>query len=145
MKKVLSIFIVVLTVIFIAASCGIYEDNNNGTALSWVPEKSGFKDYKIDKDKIMFCYSIYFINNDVDACELSLAAKFEKSELDGWFSLIDTDDEFLFGLDENGRDKYIVLKPKEKKKVDFWFEGKYAGGKVNTNLSFPEYFSPTIY
>ncbi|MBQ5347957.1 MAG: hypothetical protein IIU39_07900, partial [Ruminococcus sp.] len=48
------------------------------------------------------------------------------------------DDEYLFGLDKNGQDKYVILKPKEEKSVEFWFEGKYLGGEVNTKLTFPE-------
>ncbi|MBR2109192.1 MAG: hypothetical protein IJ932_04505 [Ruminococcus sp.] len=135
---VCSLVFFLIFVFSINNSVFIPKETNIDTTLTWFPEKSSFKDYKIDKDKIKFCYSIYFINYDNESCELSLGAKFEQSELDGWFSYVDNDDEFLCGLDENGQDKYVIFKPKEKKKVDFWFEGKYLGGVVNTKLSFPE-------
>lgn len=147
MKKIIlvtiSVILCALIVFFVSVfliDCSVSTPENDsiGNTLTWFPEKSRFEGYKIDKDKIKFCYSIYFINYDIEACELSLGAKFEQSELDGWFSRKDTDNEYLDGLDENGQDKYVVFKPKEKKRVKFWFEGKYSGGKVNTKLSFPE-------
>ena len=113
------------------------ENDGDNNTLTWVPEKSRFEDYKIEKDKVRFCYSIYFINYEDEALKVSLGAKFEQSELEGWFSPQDTD-EYLDGLDEKGEKLYAVIKPKEKKRVKFWFKGKYIGGKVNNELSFPE-------
>lgn len=151
MKKLLIVSISLLSVIVLivfgltinAVIHNTPESDGVENTLTWYPEKSRFEEYKIKDDKIKFCYSIYFNNFENDTIELSLGAKLKQSELDGWFSRTDTDDEFLDGLDKNGEHLYVIFKPKEKKRVKFWFEGKYLGGKVNTNLSFPEII-PTI-
>lgn len=136
-RKVYLAFILIL--ILIMNSCvPAYEDNDYSDNISWNPQKSFFVQYKINNNRIKFCYSIYLSNKTKDSWEILLSAKFNQSELEGWFSPIDMDDEYLFGLDKNGQDKYVILKPKEEKSVEFWFEGKYLGGEVNTKLTFPE-------
>ena len=47
-------------------------------------------------------------------------------------------EKFLTGLGEDGKLKKEKIGSGEKINVIFVFEGKYLGGKVNENISFPE-------
>jgi len=99
----------------------------------WIPEESGFVDYKIRNEKIIFSYTICFVNNLDEDISVAISAKFEESETRDWIQCND----FIMGCDEQGNMKYEVVKSKEKKNVIFHFEGDYISSNVNTSLSFP--------
>ncbi len=114
---------------------GIFQKGEEEKSFYWLPEESFFVDYDIvDEKTIKFRYTICFVNNlDVDTT-ISLSAKFDKKELAGW--VVQTDG--FMGCDENGELLYKEIKQGEKEFVTVTFEGKYLGGEVNENLSFPE-------
>ena len=134
------IFVLGLTIYSIIHSTPTNEKPRKNT-ISWSSEESYFVDYKIDNDKVMFRYSICFYNGTEEPVEVSLGAKFNSLELDGWFKC---EDNFFEGLGEDGKHKYEVLNPKETKNIVFCFKGDYLGGEVNTNLSFPEEILPVF-
>jgi len=136
-------FLVIIIPIFIICGIGIFTmvslfqtpdaDTNNNT-LHWLPKESKFVNYEISGDKVKFRYSICFVNNSKNTANISLSAKFKASELNGWMK----NEKFFTGLGEDGELKKGKIEPGEKINFIFVFEGKYLGGKVNENISFPE-------
>lgn len=113
----------------------------SSSALKWIPEESRFVDYKINNGKVTVRYSIAFENFTEDDIEFSINAAFSKSETKGWLK-----NEILNGMayDENNESGHIILHAYEKRNVVISFTGDYLGGKVNTNLSFPEEIAPVL-
>ncbi len=104
------------------------------TDFYWIPEKSYFVDYKIEKNKIVFSYSICFINNSESDVSVAVSAKFKKSEINKWIKY----QSFFMGCDKEGNIKYNIIKAGEQKNVVFYFEGEYISRNINTELSFPD-------
>lgn len=105
-----------------------------------VEEQSYFDGYEITNDRIKFRYSIHFVNELDSQCDVAIYAAFDESELSDWVKNDDADSKGnqFEGLNEDCSDRLTVkLKAHESKDVIFTFEGKYLGGKVNENLSFP--------
>ena len=105
-----------------------------------VEEQSYFDGYEIINDKVKFRYSIHFVNELDSSCDVAIYAIFDKSELSDWVKNNDVDSEEnqFEGLKKDGSDRLTVnLKAHESNDIIFTFEGKYLGGKVNENLSFP--------
>lgn len=105
-----------------------------------VDEQSYFDGYEITNDKVKFRYSIHFVNELDSSCDIAIYAIFDKSELSDWVKNNDVDSEEnqFEGLKKDCSDRLTVnLKAHESKDIIFTFEGKYLGGKVNENLSFP--------
>ena len=94
----------------------------------WIPEESYFVDYKIIEDKIIFSYSICFVNDWDEDYAVDISAKFKKSELKNWIEY----KKFYLGTSTDN-----VVKGHSKKNIIYYFEGKYLDGKMNTNISFP--------
>ena len=108
--------------------------NEGETDFYWIPEESGFVDYQIRNDKIIFSYSICFVNDSEEDIAVAVSAKFKESEIKDWIQC----EIFILGCDEDGNMKYELIESKGKKNVVFYFEGKYISSNVNTNLSFPD-------
>lgn len=105
-----------------------------------VEEQSYFDGYEITNDKVKFRYSIHFVNELDSSCDIAIYAIFDKSELSDWVKNNDVDSEEnqFEGLKKDCSDRLTVnLKAHESIDIIFTFEGKYLGGKVNENLSFP--------
>ncbi len=64
---------------------------------------------------------------------ICVSAKFKNKELKGW-----VEPDIFTGNDENGDMVYQKIHTGEKTSVVFVFEGKYLGGTINENLSFPD-------
>ena len=84
-----------------------------------------------DYGTVKIRYSICFVNRTEEDMEIGLTARFRKREIRGWM-----EDRPLNGKDENGN--YIVVGAHQKENITVFFEGKYLGGPVNENLSFPK-------
>ena len=111
-------------------------DKNNistSNTLIWIPEKSFFIDYEIKDNRVKFCYSICFINQSEHDTKFSLSAKFDRKELKKWIKY----EPFFIGYDEFGKMNISEIKSGETKNIKFFFEGEFAGGTVNAELSFP--------
>lgn len=108
--------------------------NQDKAVIEWIPEESHFVDYEIHENRIKFQYTICFNNNSNEAVDISITAKFNKSDLNNWIKYED----FFIGEDKNGKVKYGTILPKEKRNISYYFEGEYLGGSVNEQLSFPE-------
>ena len=104
--------------------------------LYWVPEESYFVGYEIIDDNVVFSYSICFVNNWNDDYVVDVSAKFQKSEMKNWIEYKD----FYLGTSNDG-----TVKANSKKNIVYSFKGKYLGGKVNTNISFPKELILTSY
>jgi len=138
MKK-WSIFLVIgvfLLVFMVVTICGC-NANSEPSKFRIIEEESFFAGYEIKGDRVIFSYSICFANDYEDDIHVELDARFKKSELKGWFERDDKDD-FIAGTTVIGEwGEGDIIKGGEKKNVLFYFEGKYLGGEVNENLSFP--------
>ncbi len=130
--KIISCLLSLVTIATLFTAC--YNSKHTEVGFRWVREKSYFVDYKINGNKIKFEYAIYFINPEDEPVEIAISAKFKKAELDGWLKY----ENFFDGLDENGERKYGKVLPNEEKYINFYFEGEYLGGEINTKLSFPD-------
>lgn len=139
MKQVtqVSFAFVLLIILVIGALCLSAQrtkEDDVSNSLHWLPDESHFVDYCIDGDSVIFRYSICFVNNSEHDTGVKISAKFSTKELEGWVR----DDGFFEGCSENGEWEYQNIKSGEKKNFVFSFKGKYLGGVVNQNLSFPE-------
>lgn len=133
MKKIIISFIVIP--LFLMAGCMSQSpQNNQKSSFYWIPEESGFLNYEIIGKKIIFSYSICFVNDSNEEQTVSLSAKFKPKELKGWVK----ETGFFIGNDEKGNLLNEKIPARSKEKLTFFFEGEYLGGKVNTNLSFPD-------
>ena len=131
MKRVCCLLLV-LVLMILCASCDFAPQESK---FYWIPEESFFVDYEITENKtVRFRYSIALVNDYDASVTASVSAKFKENETSGW--LKETD--FLMGRNEEGTWYYVPFEAGEKKNVIFVFEGSYAGGQVNENLSFPE-------
>ncbi|MGN0179301.1 MAG: hypothetical protein ACI4DY_07675 [Monoglobaceae bacterium] len=140
------VILCIVSILLIIVLGGCFNYNNGyseeSTSLEWFPDESHFVDYKIVGKKVVFRYSIAFQNNCECDVAFDIGAKFYKKDTRGWLK----NNEILLGQsdcekEENG---YIPLRRNEKKSIVFSFEGDYLGGKVNTNLSFPEELVPIV-
>ena len=84
------------------------------TDFYWIPEKSHFVDYKIEKNKIIFSYSICFINDSESDVSVAVSAKFKKSEINKWIKY----QSFFMGCDKDGNMKYSIIKAGEERKAE---------------------------
>ncbi len=137
-KRILIAFALIFTIIFFCVvGLTIYsifdKPATESKGLRWLRNQSFFMDYSISDDIVSFRYSICFENtSDHDYLISPIAAKFEKSELDGWLRY----EKFFEGRVETG--EYNTLIPSgETINVIFVFKGDYLGGKVNEKLSHP--------
>lgn len=129
-----------LTVIFIVSVLCSCSNHSEQKGCYPVEEQSYFDGYEITNDRIKFRYSIHFVNELDSQCDVAIYAAFDESELSDWVKNDDADskENQFEGLNEDCSDRLTVkLKAYESKDVIFTFEGKYLGGKVNENLSFP--------
>ena len=131
-KKMILLLDIFMFILIMLSGCT--SDTTNDVVTGWIAKDSYFVDYKITGDKIKFRYSVCYYNDTLDPIDIGMAAKFNKRELRGWLK----DENFFFGMDDDGNMKYETINPKEKKNIVFCFEGDYLGGSVNKNLSFPE-------
>lgn len=99
----------------------------------WIEEESYFVDYVIENNKIVFSYSINFVNNSDSDVSVSVSTKFRKSEICKWIKYQD----YFIGYDEYGNMKYETIKAGEQKNIIFYFEGDFISDNINTKLSFP--------
>ncbi|MEE3333633.1 MAG: hypothetical protein VZR54_05070 [Ruminococcus sp.] len=127
MRKRVLLLIICFTLCFSACS----NIDKTSSPISWIKEKSQFNNYEIQGEKIYFNYSIYLINNSNEDEVIALDVTFNDNEIDDWVAS-DNDNSNYFLSD------YSVVKAKSKGCVDFTFKGKYLGGKINTDLSFPD-------
>ena len=137
---------VVVTIVVIIAAIGsipLLSDTQQkeATDFYWIPEESYFVDYKIKNNKVIFSYSICFVNNSEEDVTVAVSANFKKNEIKDWIKYKN----FFMGYDENGIMKSELIKSKEKENVIFYFEGEYISDKINTNLSFPNELILTTY
>ena len=137
---------VVVTIVVIIAAIGsipLLSDTQQkeATDFYWIPEESYFVDYKIKNNKVIFSYSICFVNNSEEDVTVAVSANFKKNEIKDWIKYKN----FFMGYDENGIMKSELIKSKEKENVIFFFEGEYISDKINTNLSFPNELILTTY
>ena len=103
-------------------------------ALRWIEEESKFVDCEITEDNfVILRYSICFVNESEEDLSVSVSARFNKKEIEGWIKY-----DFLEGLDERGELLYAVVKRGERVNVTYTFKAPYLGGKINESLSFPE-------
>lgn len=100
----------------------------------WLPEESGFVDYEIDGDCVRFRYRICFVNETKQDVSIKVSAAFSPKELAGWVESKD----YFDGLNNRGDWTYQTVGSFCKNQLIYTFEGKYLGGEVNTELSFPE-------
>ncbi len=133
MKKLLIVFCTSLSLLLIGGCSMSVIPQEEKSILYWIPEESHFVDYKIVDDKIIFSYSICFVNDSQDEQSVSLSAKFHKKETNEWIK----NNGFFFGNDKYGELLSEKIAPKTKKNIIFYFDGEYLGGVVNTKLSFP--------
>ena len=134
-KKLLTIFVLPILIILLLTSCTSIEKEY--PALKWFPEKSHFLDYKIEGHVVTFRYKILFKNFTNEDIAVGITAIFEKSYTKDWVE----ENEFLatFSKSDNDlKDGYAVVKANNSTYVIASFSGTFTGGKVNTNLSFPE-------
>lgn len=132
MKKYLSIL---LLFSFAALLWGChFTASDPNSSLYWLPEGSGFVDYEIDGDCVRFRYRICFVNEDQQDVNVKLSAAFSGNELTGWVE----SKEYFDGLDDEGQWSYRTVKASGKTELVYTFEGRYLGGDVNTELSFPD-------
>ena len=128
MKKIYCVFaFAVLTVMLLLTGCAFHKDQPS--EFYWIPEESYFAGYKIVGDKVVFAYSICFVNDGEEDYAANVSAKFKRSELSKWVEYKD----FFLGSAEDE-----TVKAGTKKNITYYYEGKYLGGEVNTELSFPE-------
>ena len=129
--------VIAVTVFALVIFLLILDSNSldRSNTLYWEPEESYFVDYKItDENTVKFRYSIHFVNNSEEDITAALTAVFNSQEIKGWLD----QGNGLIGCDENGELLYTEIKSGESADAVYVFEGKYLGGKVNQNLSFPE-------
>lgn len=129
--KIVILILVLLSLSLLIMSC---IDPQSKETLTWNEKESSFVDYSIDSDRIRFSYTLSFTNHTDEDQEIAVSAKFKHFELENWIE----DEGFFIGEDENGEIKYVKAKAKSTGKLTVFFEGKYLGGKVKTDLSFPE-------
>ncbi len=138
MKKSFFIPLVLIVITLIFAGCFSSKVFKKADAeipeFRWIPEESHFVDYEIQNDKVIFSYSICFVNDSNEDISVAVSAQFKKAEIKNWIQY----ESFFMGYDEKGNMKYQLVKAQEKKNVVFYFEGKYVSDNVNTNLSFPD-------
>ena len=138
------ILLITLTIILLLCSvtaCDYNKNNNTTNDFYWLPQKSFFVDYTIDKDVVKFRYSICFVNNTETDQIVSISAKFKSKELKKWIK----NEGYFDGCDTNGHDLYAKIKKGEKTNIIFTFKGQYLGGAVNQNLSFPDELLISLY
>ena len=126
MKKFCFAIAFVLLFSTLLSGCDINEGNKS--KFYWIPEESYFVDYKIIDDEVVFSYSICFVNEWDEDYAVDISAKFKKTELRNWIEYKG----FYLGTSTDN-----VIKGNSKKNIIYCFEGKYLGGKVNTDISFP--------
>ncbi len=132
MKKVLALL---LAVCLLAVLVGCHCNNTDpDSSIYWIKEESGFVDYEIAGDSIRFRYRICFANETPQDAGIKLAAKFSRSESEGWLE----NQDFFNGLDSHGEWSYQTIEAGKKTQLVFTFEGKYLGGEVNEELAFPD-------
>ena len=144
-KIIFSIFIVLMAivlivgiVIFFSLASHIWDSvkkpEGKEPSITFVQEESFFVDYRIIDDSIVeFKYSLCLRNNDYRDIRVRLSAKFNEKELDGWVECQD----YFKGYDEDGDLAYRLVESQEKVNLIYIFRGKYLGGSVNEQLSFP--------
>lgn len=129
---IIAVAVAALVIFSIILSQNLLDKSNT---FYWEPEESHFVDYKItDENTVKFRYSIRFVNNSEEDTTTAVTAIFNSKELEGWLD----QGNGLTGCDENGEMLYTEIKAGEQADVVYVFEGKYLGGDVNQNLSFPE-------
>lgn len=107
---------------------------DHDSSVYWLPEESGFVDYEIDGDCVRFRYRICFVNETEQDVSIKVSAAFSPKELAGWVESKD----YFDGFNNRGDWTYQTVGSFCKNQLIYTFEGKYLGGEVNTNLSFPE-------
>ena len=128
MKRISCILTVTVLMVFLfLTGCDFYKDQPS--EFYWIPEESYFAGYEIVDDKVVFAYSICFVNDGEEDYAVNVSAKFKRSELSKWVEYKD----FFLGSAEDE-----TVKAGTKKNITYYYEGKYLGGEVNTELSFPE-------
>ena len=127
MKRIYCVLAISVLMVMLLTGCDFYEDQSS--EFYWIPEESYFAGYEIVDDKVVFAYSICFVNDGEEDYAASVSAKFKRSELSGWVEYKD----FFLGSAEDE-----TVKAGTKKNIVYYYEGKYLGGEVNTNLSFPQ-------
>lgn len=132
MKKWIA-FLLAVTLMMLLCSCGLYSVDDD-SSVYWLQDESGFVDYEISGDVVRFRYSICFVNETTADTGIKLSAKFSGKELSDWLE----NEDYFEGLDDHGEWSYQTIKAGEKAQLIYTFEGKYLGGDVNEELSFPE-------
>ena len=125
MKKCYIAIILLVSIVLCGCSMNTKREKSK---FYWIPEESYFVDYEIVDNNIVFSYSICFVNDWDEDYAVDISAKFKKSELRNW---IEYKGFYLATSTDN------VIKANSKKNIIYCFEGKYLGGKVNTDISFP--------
>lgn len=133
MKQWILTVCVALTVLLTGGCTAFTGYDEEKDVLYWVPEESNFVQYEIVDEKIRFSYSICFVNDSEEAQTISLSAKFNSNELEGWIK----NSGFFLGNNEQGELLKEEISPGTKENITFYFEGDYLGGTVNNELSFP--------
>lgn len=134
LKKFLVPLLAVWLILPLALSSCAGEPLEDEAVVGWIDEESYFVDYAIEGDKVVFRYSFCCFNHMDEAADISISAKFKKSELKGWAEY----EKFFCPTDEDGYIQYETLAPNEQRNLVFCYEGRYPRGQVNQNLSFPD-------
>ncbi len=82
MKKIHSAIILVLLLSTFLSGCNFKKNNaatENDSKFSWLPSESYFVEYDIIGDKVIFKYSICFVNDWDEDYAVNVSAKFKKS------------------------------------------------------------------
>ena len=78
MKKCYISIILLISIVLCGCNMNTQKEKSR---FYWIPEESYFVDYKIIEDKIIFSYSICFVNDWDEDYSVDISAKFKKSEL----------------------------------------------------------------
>lgn len=131
--KKLTVFLLLISFSVCIFSCKNAAEEEK--TLVWIEEKSYFNGYHLtDNGTVIFDYAICFHNYTEDDFEISLSAKFKKSELETWIEY----EKFYEG--KNNGEMYSLIPALSEVVINYSFEGKYLGETVPNNISFPEEF-----
>ena len=79
MKRISCILTVTVLMVFLfLTGCDFHKDQPS--EFYWIPEESYFAGYEIVDDKVVFAYSICFVNDGEEDYAVNVSAKFKRSD-----------------------------------------------------------------